>query len=170
MAPTSLTGGARKEMPIDEEAIPPFKAHQRPQQKPVIMTIARVLLEDALDLARLEEAAVPGRSGQEQAPDVGERVGLVPGAIGWGEPLLAAIENVVGKKTAHGLAEDPLSLSLPELEIGRDPCREVDEVVVQEGHARFDGVGHAQVIVHEEKPVEEGLEVEVEGAVEVRPP
>ncbi len=68
--------------------------------------------------------------------------GLEPGADGDGEALFGAGEDLWGEVGGEGLAEDALGLVAAEQGAVGELVGELDEVVVEEGGADFEGVGH----------------------------
>src|SRR3990170_4530916 len=78
--------GARGGTPLrrhgrQEEPVPPLEAEEGPDQEPMIGLGAGVLLQDALDVGRLEVVVDQGVSSVQHAADVVQAFTPVPGLV-----------------------------------------------------------------------------------------
>ena len=92
-----------------------------------------------------EQPAPPGgRVGQRVAHPVEERALQVPDG-GHREVALGPVDDLVGHDAAGGALEHALA-AVGELELGRDPAGQLDELVVEERHPRLEPPGHRHVV------------------------
>src|SRR5579884_1005689 len=174
---------------LEERATPPLEAEQRPDQQTPVDPARRVLVEDALDVGRIEELVDAGLGVAEQPVEVLDALAPEPARVGRTEALLLALRRRGRQHALHRLAQHRLAvgalgaeeLALPDrvlvdvhrlgqrgdLEEGREPQRELDELVVEKRDAGLERVRHAELVLDHEQAVQKGPELEVEGGVEV---
>src|SRR3954463_9309015 len=83
-----------------------------------------------------------------------------------GEVALRPVDHLRRHNGPPRLLEDVLS-AVPDLEVGRDPTREFDEVMVEERNARLKTPGHGHVVDSLHRIVDEhDLGVDTQGLVD----
>ena len=85
---------------------------------------------------------------------------------GTGKPHLLAREDLVRQQAPNRFAEDPLGREAAQLEAIGQARGELDEHVIEEGHAAFDRGRHAHLILFHQQLDEVRLHVRVEQAPE----
>src|SRR5438552_7352623 len=130
---------------VEERPAPQLEGDEGPDLEVQLASLV-VAPQEALDVPRVEEAAPPGRLRQEQLADEGAQPAAEPAAQGDGKALLGPAEDRRGDEAAQRALEDVLARPSPQLQLGGDGGRELDELVVQQGHARLDRVGHAHAV------------------------
>src|SRR5207245_9231818 len=79
------------------------------------------------------------------------------------EPSLAAPDDIARQHFLLAALEDVFAPKAFDLKIRRDPCRERDELVVEQRHSDLDGCGHAHLVgVREIQARQERHRVEVQ--------
>src|SRR5712691_13503745 len=111
---------------VDEEAVPPLEAEQRPDEKAVVVPSGHVLVQDTPHRARAEVAARDRPRIQQQAANLLHRRAAVPRLVGWAETLLRLLGDLLRQQPAHGLSEDSLAAFARVLHLRRDAARNVD--------------------------------------------
>src|SRR5262249_44541300 len=86
------TGSSQPDRPsAHEPPQPPLQAEQRPDQQPVILVPGAVFVEDARDVAGLQEVVHARLAVAQQAVEVVDALAAEPAGVGGAEPLLGAV-------------------------------------------------------------------------------
>ena len=78
-----------------------------------------------------------------------------------------ALEELLGLRPGLVLVEPDDLAKVAELHAHRDALREVDEVVVEEWQPRLQAVGHRQLVLDDQQPVQERPCLEIQRVVDV---
>src|SRR5579884_2104109 len=183
-----LTLGASRKG-LEKRPAPPLEAEQRPDEQAPVNAARGVLVEDPAHVCRVEELVDPGLRVAQEPVQILDALAAEPARVGGAEALLLAGGGAGRQHALHRLPQDELAVvsrrleEMPfprnvfvdaqgscerrHLERSGEAEREFDELVVEEGDASLERVGHAQLVLHDEQAVQERLELEVERGVEV---
>src|SRR5262249_36875958 len=126
---------------VDERAIPELEVEKTPKAIAGVGPARRVIADERFDGDGIDHAALTRSAVEEDLADdsVPAGRGAANPSLEWnGEAHLRPVENRVGQNAAHRLAEDAFGRPPGELPSIGQPRGELDELVIEEGHAAFD--------------------------------
>src|SRR5690349_972307 len=137
------TVGRRDRASVDVLPVPEFEDDERPEPERMLTSSGHVLVDDARDERRVEVAALSCAAGQK---DVGKQLAYAaaePAAERYFEAAFAPVQDVARQQRRRRLLQDVLPPAVTDLQVGRQLRGKVDDLVVEERHARFDRMRHA---------------------------
>src|SRR5580765_1191170 len=118
--------------------VPECKDQEPPEIAAVVRLEIGVIPDHLVHVGRTEEALLAQALLGQDIAHVVVQVMAEPGGHRHVEPALLAIENLAGKPMCHGPLEEILLAQAPELQLGRDRRRELDQLVVDERDPRLE--------------------------------
>ena len=106
----------------------------------------------AADVAAIEPATIEQAAGEQLALDPPAEVAAQPLRHRRTEAHLAAVDDLIRDESAYGFFEQVLRHPAADLIAHRDVHGELDQLVIEERHARFDRSRHADLVhAHEQQ-------------------
>lgn len=146
---------------------PEFEHEEGEEAVGVVASPPKVFGEESFDGGAVEVGGGEGVLGEEEVVEGVAEGGAEPSADGDGEAFFATGEDGGGEVGGEGLAEEGFGGAVRQELIIGEAVGELDEMVVEEGGADFEGVGHGSGIdFAEEVAGEVGELVGEEGGAE----
>src|SRR5688572_10174109 len=102
-----------------------------------------MIFEELAQRRGTEITSLNSARSENQIANVNQRFSLVPGLIRRRESLFATKDRLIRQQTAHCFPQNDLALMRPQFEFGGDTRDVVNQLVIEERHTCFDGMGHA---------------------------
>jgi hypothetical protein len=112
----------------------------------VIAHAADMFLNKSTDECRVEIPALQRARRQQRVGEQLAQAAAEPDVERDGKALLAAVDQSGGKQRRGDFFEDVFAPSISDLQRRRQRECEVDDLVVEQGHTRFDRVRHARAV------------------------
>src|SRR5208282_1449040 len=131
---------ARHSFSVEKRSMPQFERYQRKDLFRVASSL-RVLLDDALDAFSIEITPRQSFPVKQDSKGPVPQLGPEPRFIGNGKAGLLAMQNLCGNWMTQRSFHDVFRRKSPNLEILRQSGGKLEQLVVEQGNAKFNRVG-----------------------------
>src|ERR1039458_9564636 len=114
--------------------------------KRIVAPAGEMVIEQATDLRRLEQAATGKRLFAKEGSGQGTQLSTEPSAGRRVEAELVLLEYGRGEEGFHGSFQEPLRFAIAKLPMERNVKGELDQAVIGQWGAKFEGVCHGHAV------------------------